>query len=132
MSAPAPTAPITYQVPDSAITVTLTTTDTDLPRVETRASGFICDDWTRTFATEAEARTAARHAAEAFQGYTSTAELDRDAETLRQQVAALIRIRRPLTTTERRALAAAEARLERIADLNELATLTNLTASLAA
>lgn len=81
-----PTTPITYPVPDSAAVITLSITDSYGYRVETTESGFTVDAWSKTYASEVDARKAARHTAQAYRLHKSAAMIERR----RSQLAAIL------------------------------------------
>lgn len=92
----------------------------------TNGSGFVIPQWTRSYSSRDAAGTAGSHTVNALARFDTLDVLDTYCEELRRQVRELIGIRRALTAAERMALTAAEAELDALADLDELANAATL------
>jgi hypothetical protein len=98
--------------------------------VDTYAGPTRLDDWCRAYSTEAEAREAARHTARAFHTHGTDAAISRRVSDLTAIVDEQIRRDRH-RMADRKALAAAEAELDALATLADLAMRRQLLADLA-
>jgi hypothetical protein len=96
--------------------------------VDTYAGPTRLDEWCRAYATEPEARQAARHAAVAFAAHGTDTAIEARRVALTFEVRDLLNARR----LDRVRLAAVEAELDSLATLADLAVRQRLTADLAA
>lgn len=106
-------------------TITLQHTDTGTWTVTTHQGPTRINDWCRTYTTEGEARDAARHTARTFHTHGTDTAIEARRTALADTLAGQVR-RMPRNMHDRRALAAAEAELETLATLADLALLEQL------